>query len=65
MRVADEPETVSITFKEESGSYNAGETAAFTPDQAKALVDAGVAEEAGGADRRDDPAPAPEEPRRE
>ena len=47
-----EPPVVAVTFTEPCLSYNVGETAAFTPDVAKQLVEDGVADGGKASDRR-------------
>jgi hypothetical protein len=42
------PRETVVTFKEHFASYNAGESAAFTPDEAQKLVDEGVGVLGGG-----------------
>jgi hypothetical protein len=42
------PRETVVTFREHFASYNAGESAAFTPDEAQKLVDDGVGVLGGG-----------------
>jgi hypothetical protein len=44
------PRETVVTFTTHFASYNAGESAAFTPDEAQKLVDEGVSVLGGGAD---------------
>ena len=57
-RAGTNPKPSRITFKQRTGITTPARSSLHDPP-AKALIDAGVAEQADGADRRDEPAPPP------